>query len=416
MNKEITTKEEKAAYDLYRGIEKINAKLTDCVSNFVEIGFELQKIKNNGSYQLIDYKTFDEFVSTEFRLGATSCKNYIAVANRFGDESTGKIRQEYKEYSLSQLVELLPVADDIDQYSPDMSKKEIRSMKLVSRLTGYSKGFIKYLQKFEKEEKEAWIQEYGVEWKSDFYRDWRYEITFLSLGFYAGFTIYFYDGYFVLPGNEYDYDLSLDHFKKIFEKKFREKLKSIASARDEKKRIEEESRKKAIAALPENEPGISPEEKTNRIKEREDQEIIKELFGKLRKKKGYQFDIFWRACYKKIFAVFDLMNNIRLDKYPLLYEKGDYVCLINGMDYFRFYNDYIQKFDYDTETYVTVITWKDLRNFNCVFQEVFGSLYESNLDGFKPVEKKVYLCDMESVVKGFDSKDIRIVFDGGEKR
>lgn len=43
MKKEITTTEEKAAYDLYRGIEKINAKLTDCVSNFVEIGYRLKK-------------------------------------------------------------------------------------------------------------------------------------------------------------------------------------------------------------------------------------------------------------------------------------------------------------------------------------------------------------------------------------
>ena len=52
------------------------------------------------------------------------------------------LKEEFKDFSMSQLVELLPVADeDFNKFNPEMSCKEIRALKKQSQLTDYENEF-----------------------------------------------------------------------------------------------------------------------------------------------------------------------------------------------------------------------------------------------------------------------------------
>ena len=120
-------------YEFLEDVKVINKSLKNCVNNFITIGFKLNFIKENKSYELIGYKTFEDFTKAEFSLGSTSCKNYIAVAKKFGDSKTLELSDKFKKYSLSQLTELLSVDDDsIEKYSPALSTKQIRSLKIIN--------------------------------------------------------------------------------------------------------------------------------------------------------------------------------------------------------------------------------------------------------------------------------------------
>ena len=133
---------------LMNDINSINDKLKDCVNNFIYIGYLLKKLKENKNYEVLGYISLDEFTKNEFSLSSTSVKNYIAVAKKFGDDENMQLKDDYENYSFTQLVELLPVSDDIESYSPNMSIKEIRSIKMISQLTDYKKVLYDFTKKY----------------------------------------------------------------------------------------------------------------------------------------------------------------------------------------------------------------------------------------------------------------------------
>ena len=74
-------------------------------------------------------KDIFELSQQEFNLCKTTVKNVIGVATRFGYLFTS-IKDEFKEYNYSQLVEMLPLSDEqIKLVSPDMTQQEIRALK-----------------------------------------------------------------------------------------------------------------------------------------------------------------------------------------------------------------------------------------------------------------------------------------------
>lgn len=76
-------------------------------------------------------KDIYELAQQEFNLCKTTVKNVIGVATRFG-ESFIKVKETYKDYNYSQLVEMLPLTDkQLELVSPAMTQQEIRAIKKV---------------------------------------------------------------------------------------------------------------------------------------------------------------------------------------------------------------------------------------------------------------------------------------------
>lgn len=146
-------------------IDNIKGLLGDTIQNYLKIGYLLSCVDDN-LLKKMGYENIYDFSKENFDLGVTSTKNFINVYKRFAiidsDEENVDcatfyvhriaLKEEYNDYSLSQLVELLPVADsDLDKYNPDMTTKEIRLIKKQSQLTDYEQNFYALVEKRFKE-------------------------------------------------------------------------------------------------------------------------------------------------------------------------------------------------------------------------------------------------------------------------
>lgn len=119
-------------------VKSINNALKNVTDGFLTIGKTLNDVETQKIYAFAGFENVYDFAKENFSLGETSVKNYISVFKRFGDPSTysGRLKEKYKEYSFTQLVELIPMKDDeIKKVTPEFNIKEIRSIKKVSQLT-----------------------------------------------------------------------------------------------------------------------------------------------------------------------------------------------------------------------------------------------------------------------------------------
>lgn len=104
------------------------------------IGYELKWFKESGRYRFLNnkYKTFEEFALEEFRLARATAYNYIKVFDEctictLGEDGKTpciEMKNEYKDYSFSQLLEILRLRDDekesgLQMINPSMSVREI---------------------------------------------------------------------------------------------------------------------------------------------------------------------------------------------------------------------------------------------------------------------------------------------------
>lgn len=396
---------DKKQYEFMNEIKAINRCLIGCVNHFVEIGFRLQEIRNQESFTLLGYKTFDEFVSTEFNLGSTSVKNYIAVANKFGDKGTLKLKDKFSKYSLSQLVELLPVSEDIDAYTPAMTTKEIRSRKIISQSTDYKKQFLNWINLWFKENQKELEGKYGFSLSIYSYSE--YQIVIEPKNCYKHFVIYFFDGYYEFNYGKSIYDLDLESFQK----KFKEELYEFLGKMQEMQQEAEASKKKAederIAALPENEPGISLMEQIERRQKRLKEEKAETDFKSLKKNKNFNFGFDFYMESTRTFMLFQSINKVILKSYSLIYYpkkysyQSNFIGLINGVSHFRFYNDRIES--YDGDSFETVLTLKELETAlrSLMAKAHFGRLFDLE------TEEKIlaYPEDISCVVKALKQKN-----------
>ena len=128
-------------------VNLVRGLLNNTVMNYLKIGYLLNSI-NEQQLKDLGCDSIYDFSKQNFNLGVTSTKNFINVFKRFGEcelpyenfavkyaEGYVRLKDEFKEYSMSQLVELLPVEDeDLEKFSPDMTTTEIRSLKKINQL------------------------------------------------------------------------------------------------------------------------------------------------------------------------------------------------------------------------------------------------------------------------------------------
>jgi len=146
-------------------MSKLKKELNNVGESFLNIGYYLSELNKADTYKNLGYRNFNDFCQNEFGLSRAYVYRFIQVYERFGewDSSQAKLKEEYKEYNKSQLVELVSVPEeDFEYYEPDMSKNEIRTNKRLLELTkeindglninnSYNalKEFIEYLGKLE---------------------------------------------------------------------------------------------------------------------------------------------------------------------------------------------------------------------------------------------------------------------------
>lgn len=123
-------------------IEDIKEYSQEAVLNFLQIGRLFKRVKEEKLYEIEDYSSVYEFALNKFGYRETSVKNFIAVFDKYADTTDVRnsyfdIKEEYENYSFTSLVELLPVPEKEikENYSSEMTVKEIRQTKLVSQLT-----------------------------------------------------------------------------------------------------------------------------------------------------------------------------------------------------------------------------------------------------------------------------------------
>lgn len=123
-------------------IEDIKEYSQEAVLNFLQIGRLFKRVKEEKLYEIEDYSSVYEFALNKFGYRETSVKNFISVFDKYADTTDVRnsyfdIKEEYENYSFTSLVELLPVPEEEikENYSPEMTVKEIRQTKLVSQLT-----------------------------------------------------------------------------------------------------------------------------------------------------------------------------------------------------------------------------------------------------------------------------------------
>lgn len=142
--------------EMARGsLKYILTDINDIKRSYFRLGFHLNEFKICKYYEDFGYTTFEEFCEANFDMdkGAVSrCINVFLMISAAGEvksignyESRGcasQMSEKYKDYSYSQLCEMLPLDEKKrSQVKPDMTVKEIRELK--NKITDISPGNVK---------------------------------------------------------------------------------------------------------------------------------------------------------------------------------------------------------------------------------------------------------------------------------
>jgi len=99
-------------------------------SDFFNLGKELFSLRESKSYLVGGYKDIYDLAKDKFNMSSTSAKNFINVYETFKNEKD-ELDDKFEEFNLTQLVEMLPLADDKEFCSQlsNLTVKEIRDVK-----------------------------------------------------------------------------------------------------------------------------------------------------------------------------------------------------------------------------------------------------------------------------------------------
>jgi hypothetical protein len=136
--------------DYIKYTDLIKESVDNIFEQYLEIGMNLSIVKEEELYRVNGYRGIYEYSNKEFGLSKTATKNVISIHDKFC--INGELKNEYKGFSYSNLVELLSVDEkEISEFVPTMTVKETRSKKyelkineLIENLTE-EKGILKTL-------------------------------------------------------------------------------------------------------------------------------------------------------------------------------------------------------------------------------------------------------------------------------
>lgn len=123
----------------------IDDDLSRINDSFLSVALRLHQLKAYGfsSLNVYGYCDIYEFAKMRFGFGTTTTKNFLAIYDKFmiaDGMNTPMLKEEFKDYGYSQLVELVPVESHLDEFSPSMTVKEIRKKKKELSSAGRDKA------------------------------------------------------------------------------------------------------------------------------------------------------------------------------------------------------------------------------------------------------------------------------------
>lgn len=170
----------------HASLKYIYTDMCDIKQSYFKLGFHLNEFKECKYYKDFGYATFDEFCEHNFYLDKSAisrCINVFLMTTSQCEEEyySGIIRRgcasqmsdKYKDYSYSQLCEMLPLDDkQRSQIKPDMTIKQIRDVKnkildiTETQLMKFFEYFKKYVKPFTREELLKVFDNNGRRWSS----------------------------------------------------------------------------------------------------------------------------------------------------------------------------------------------------------------------------------------------------------
>lgn len=127
----------------------IKNNLGGIVKSFVRIGWQLTRIEQSGAYKNDGYSSINEFAAAEYGMNKSGVSRFMKVYKTYSvDGDTPELKEQYRDFNFSQLVELTQIQEtDWQMFTPEAKREDIR-------------GF----QKFEKENEADPMQ--LLDWKN----------------------------------------------------------------------------------------------------------------------------------------------------------------------------------------------------------------------------------------------------------
>ncbi len=120
--------EKKAKAELVKYIEHYQQCRKNCLNSYIEIASDLFNIKKCNLYMYIhkkdgsNYDSVYSLIEDYFGLSKSTVNSYIGVFTRFADTVSVQVKSQFKEYSFSQLREMLSLTDSqITKCNPSIS-------------------------------------------------------------------------------------------------------------------------------------------------------------------------------------------------------------------------------------------------------------------------------------------------------
>ena len=108
---------------------RVNNALKMADRSMIELGGALAVIKNEHLYKVDGYKSIGAYATERFGISKATVSDAINTFVEFGDVTTGEIREEFLDYTFSQLklMRRLPEAARLE-VTPDTTAREIQQM------------------------------------------------------------------------------------------------------------------------------------------------------------------------------------------------------------------------------------------------------------------------------------------------
>ena len=150
--------------DYIQAKTEIRKELGSIVQGFVQIGWRLTRIDKSQAYKMDGYQTIAEFAKVEYGLSASTTSRFMKVYEEYslpGD--TPELKEQYRDYNSSQLIELLQIQEEDRQiFRPEVKRQDIREFQRFEKENENSiDNLLNWKEAKEPEEKlRATIQEF----------------------------------------------------------------------------------------------------------------------------------------------------------------------------------------------------------------------------------------------------------------
>lgn len=111
--------------------EYIKGSLQKIQENFVAVGYWLKYVKANKMYVEDGYKSIEEFAQAVYQISKSTTYRLMEINTNFSKNGNSpELAEEYRDFSKSQLQELLTLTDrQREEVTPEMTVDEIRQVK-----------------------------------------------------------------------------------------------------------------------------------------------------------------------------------------------------------------------------------------------------------------------------------------------